>query len=456
MSAQGDTASPRRRTLPLAAIAPLAPLAVVAVLASRPIRDNSFLWHIRAGSLQQDAQSVLSADPFSFTAFAQEWRTQSWLAELLYASLETTFGGLAWANWMTFIVAACTLGLVGLAVWRSLPSPFGVGLVLAVVVWLMGPFVQPRPVIFSFFLLALLVVVLVRRDELVWVVIPILWLWAGVHGSWILGGLLVALEWIRTGDRRLFFAGGIGGIATLATAHGIGTWAIVLSFLESREMLGRMQEWAPPQLMNYTQAPYLLVLAGLAIALAMRRITLRDLVVIIPFAILGLTSRRAVVPATIVLAPWAALALSSIRFPRSRISARAGLVLIGAVGALALLPMAVAPLGVLNTDRFPAPALVALLEDRRAFHGDAEGGYLIYAEWPERRVYIDDRAELYGIGLFDEYQATIDGAFERTFERWGIDAVLARQDWDLVPALTASGWRTLGEDNAHVVMVPGP
>ena len=36
------------------------------------------------------------------------------------------------------------------------------------------------------------------------------------------------------------------------------------------------------------------------------------------------------------------------------------------------------------------------LADVPTFHDDSTGGYLIWAEGPERLVYIDDRAELYG------------------------------------------------------------
>ena len=65
---------------------------IVAVIAGRlPIRDNSFLWHVRAGSLQIDQGSVLVADPFSFTRAGEAWRTQSWLLELGYARLDDAF-----------------------------------------------------------------------------------------------------------------------------------------------------------------------------------------------------------------------------------------------------------------------------------------------------------------------------------------------------------------------------
>ena len=393
-SASGSKASGPR----LVWIAPLVPLFMVALFAARPIKDNSFLWHIRAGSAQSTVGEVLNNDVFSFTKFGAEWRTQSWLVELLYSWLEASFGGLSWVNWMVFIVASSTVGFIGLAVYRSTRSPISTGFVLIVAAWLMGPFTQPRPVLFSYALAALLVVVVQNRDRLAWAVVPVIWLWAGVHGSWVLGGLLVLLEWLRTKDKRLFWAGLVSAAATLATAHGIGTWKIVITFFESREALDLIEEWAAPEFLDVVQAPYLLLIAGVIIAAIRGKIELRDLIVILPFMFFGMSSRRAVFPAAIVLIPWAARAIPPIPVSKARTSS----IVVGVAAALvvvvAMLPMVTRPLGELDDERFPSAAMAGALGEDRAFHGDAEGGYLIYAEWPDRLIYIDDRAELYRQG----------------------------------------------------------
>ena len=76
-------------------IAPLVPFFLVAVIVAAPIRDNSFLWHVRAGTIQLDSLRVLTEDPFSLTFTGTPWRTQSWWMEFLYAHLERWFVGLA-------------------------------------------------------------------------------------------------------------------------------------------------------------------------------------------------------------------------------------------------------------------------------------------------------------------------------------------------------------------------
>ena len=106
---------------------PLVPVFLVALFSAGAIGDNSFLWHVRAGEAQFDAGSVLSADIFSSTELGTQWYTQSWLAELLYHGLESGASSLVWANWMTLIVALATLLFVGIAVYRSTPSPLTTG-----------------------------------------------------------------------------------------------------------------------------------------------------------------------------------------------------------------------------------------------------------------------------------------------------------------------------------------
>lgn len=432
---------------------PLVPLFLVSLLVAGPISDNSFLWHIRAGDVQFDLGHVLSADVFSFTELGTQWRTQSWLAELLYHGLDSMWGGLVWANWMTLFGAFTTLLLVGFAMYRSTPSPLTTGFALLVAVWLVGPFIQPRPVIFSFVLLAALVVVLQNRDRVVWMVVPIIWIWAALHGSWVIGGILILLEWARTGDRRVFKAGVVALLATLATAHGVGTWSIVLDFFESRDALALMSEWKVPDFGSPAQMPYLLVVGGILIAAVRGKISMRDLIVVLPFLFFGMTARRTVVPATIVLASWAALALPPVTVRRSNTKPVLVAAVLITVAGLGLIPMLGAT-GELDATRFPTEDVTAKLAGTNPFYDDGVGGYLIYAEWPDRLVWIDDRAELHGAERLSELTRAVRGQYVEVFDRYGFDAALVRPDWALTDQLQSDGWRVDHETDEFMILVP--
>ena len=418
----------------------LTPWIGVVVGASRPIRDNSFLWHVRAGDLQLAAGEVLTSDPFSYTMAGQPWRTQSWLADLLYGSLERATGGLGWVPWLLILGGGLVIILVGLATFRRVSDPRPVALTLVALTWLGLPNLVPRPVLFSFVLLALLVVALEVKAE--WTVPLILWVWAGLHGSFVLGLGLLVLDALRRrmALRRATWRIALSLIAVSLTAHGLGVWAMLTSFLTNREALSFLSEWAAPDLLSMAAAPYVLIIVAVMVAATVGRIEVRELWVVVPFLVFGLTSARALMPAAIVLAPFAASVWrpGTITGAAVRGPARVNLV-IGA--ALIVLPfLTLVGFEGVDEDRFPVQA-AAHLEAGAVWHDDATGGYLIYAN--RLPVFVDDRAELFGAGFFREFVDTRRGTpvWRSVFERYGIEQALVATDAGLAEVLTAEGWK---------------
>lgn len=434
--------------------APLVPLLLVTIAATAPIRDNSFLWHIRAGAVQLSNGRVITDDPFSFTMAEAPWRTQSWLSELLYGQLEAWFGGLSWVNVMVGVLAMATALLVGLSIYRGVRSPIATGFAMIVTVWLAGPFIQPRPVIASYVLLAALVLVLQNRDRLIWLAVPLIWIWAGVHGSWVIGGGLLILEWLRTSDRRIFNAGVAALASVFMTAHGLGVWSILVDFADAQGALAMMDEWGVPDFADVAQAPYLLVIAGVIVAAMRGKMSPRDLIVILPFLFFGLTSKRAVFPAAIVLAPWAALAIPRIELPKSKSSPLVAGVAFALVVLLTMSAWLVRPLGDLDYEVFPSPEIQEAMLGRNVFHDDVAGGFLIYDEWPDRLVFIDDRAELYSADRIREMLEIRSGLYEEAFAAYGFDAALTKETWGLTERLDTDGWVRVAENDPFIVFYP--
>jgi hypothetical protein len=443
--------TPQRRRIELLDLAPALTLVLVAAMAARPIGDASFLWHIRSGSAQHAINSVITIDPFSFTRLGEDWRTQSWLVELLYSTLESSFDSYAWVNWMVFFIGIVTVMFVALSLYRAVPSPMSVAIALVPLLWLMAPWLRPRPVVFSYLLLAALVVVLQNRERVIWIVVPIIWMWAAMHGSWVIGGGLIVLELIRTRDRRILFAGVAAMLSTLATAHGIGAWLVLVKFQEAGEALELLIEWQTPNFTSLLQAPFVLVIVGIIVAAMKGRIRPRDLVVIVPFLLFGLSANRSVVVATIVLAPWAMLALPVIRVPSSKRSSVVLVVAGVAIAAIVLLPMVTVPLGTFDDEKFPSAEMQEAMAGRSLFHSDVMGGYLMFSEWPTRLVYIDDRAELYGVDFFEGYLEALSGSYEELFDQYAFDAAVTEDEWLLTQRLEDDGWRRIVEDDGLVL-----
>lgn len=432
---------------------PLVPLLALSVFAAQAIRDNSFLWHIRSGAVQLDGIRVLTEDVFTGSTAGQAWRTQSWLVEIGYAQLERWWPGLGWVAWMVFAFAAATFALVGLTIYGKTRSIFVIVPWLFVFAWLLGPFTVPRPVLFSFLLLAALVLVLALGESSWFLVVPLLWIWAAVHGYWVLGIGLVFLEAIRLGARKLAAIGVVAAVAASLTAHGLGVWAVLSDFAGSGAALGVISEWQPPDFGSIYHAPFLLLILGVLVAAARGRIGLRDLIVLAPFLLYGLTARRAIPVAVIVTISAAALAwtprVGTVR-PGKQPSALLSWVAAGVVAILILTPL-LRWRPEFDSTVLGADAAYTALSTDHFFHYTAAGGYVIYRFWPELIAAIDDRAELHGDRLVRFAEAK-NGEYEALFAEEGFTEALVGVDWPLAHLLEGAGWVDVYRDATHVVL----
>jgi len=84
------------------------------------------------------------------------------------------------------------------------------------------------------------------------------------------------------------------------------------------------------------------------------------------------------------------------------------------------------------------------------------GGYFIWKLYPEYRVYIDGRADLYGDAFMDDLATTFylrGDSWRSPLEKWGIRTVVLPPDAPLVTALRAlPDWETMYADNQAVVL----
>ncbi len=378
------------------------PFLGLALRAGLPLRDNSFLWHVRAGVDQLGVGEVIRSDPYSFTRQGAPWRTQSWLLELGYGRLETWFPGLSWVPWFLFGVVAAALAVVLVVLWGRNGAHVGVIVVFAGIGWLSQPYAQPRPVAVSFVLFALVAALMGSRRPPLWVIPPLIWLWASMHGSFVVGLGFLVLDAMRRRSRRQAMAVGLGAAAATLTAHGVGVWRILLDFAANREGLQLIQEWQPPDFATPWLAAFVVLLAILMIGLAAGRIAPTALVVIIPAVAFGLMSARSVLPSVLLLTPWLGEAAGAVP-DRPETAANRAVVWATTTGLVVAAVFALASWPGVDETLFPSTLAVAAPGDGPLFASVAAAGYLIYAD-DERRVFVDDRVELYGAELLKGYE----------------------------------------------------
>jgi hypothetical protein len=445
----GAAARPQGRRLSIAHLALLLPWIALVIDAWDSIVDNSFLWHIRAGTVQADQAAVITADPFSFTVAGETWRTQSWLVELLYGTAERATG-LGFVPYMLLLTGGLTFFGIGLIAYRRSKSVPATAFVLVLSILALISFLVPRPVLFSYLLMTLAILAW-DRPQARWSLPFLFWIWGAVHASFVIGLAYVGLSLIAKREWRAFPTAVVAGLATLGTAHGLGVISFLLDFGQNSAALQYLTEWRRPELLEPVFLPFLGALVFIVIGAFRARILPRHLWLIVPLSVLGLSSVRAIPPAFLALVPPLALSLSGLDIG-SKAGLRPRLAVIFAVVVLGL-PFLLISGSRLSEERFPLEA-VASLDGSPTFHDDVVGGYLIWAEGPDRKVYIDDRAELYGDRRMAEFVEVRRGEveWEPVFDRDGIEQALLPINGHLVGELREAGWVTVHEDEHFTVL----
>ena len=235
----------------------LAAAAVAAVLIALAMtRADVDLWgHIRFGTDINESGRIDDVDPYSFTS-DRPWVNHEWLAEVLFATAWRAAGGAG----LIALKLACALGAIGFLHLRlryaRVPAQVQFMLLGLALVGTLPRITHVRPQLFSVLLFAALIFILARaehgpRIRLAWTV-PLLTLWANLHGGWIVGLATVGLwtlgdAWQRRAEgwracNGLGFAAA-AALATLINPYGIGLWAFLLETVRfGREEIG---EWGP-------------------------------------------------------------------------------------------------------------------------------------------------------------------------------------------------------------------
>lgn len=445
-----------------------------------PLGDNSFLWHLRTGHVILDS-GIPRSDPYSFTVPGSRWVAQSWLAEVLYAALDRVFGPFG----IRLLMAATGMAIAVLGFRLALRiggSRVPAVLLTAAALWASATMWSPRPLLLGGLALSMLVWVLEAPSS--WlgrrplVAIPlIMWIWANVHGTFVLGFVYLALHllggWLdgavpwRGSQRRLLACGVLAGAVCFANPYGP---ALVLFPFElvGRDVLRDVTEWRSPDLDTVRGVAYACWASVLmaCLALGRNRPSRRDIVVTLPFVFLGWWALRNVTIAPLVTLPIAARALAGGR--RGGVEATADspaappVVHWALAGAIVLLAAAwvIQEAGRPDFDAtgYPVKAMQALERDellgRRMLTEDWSAGYVILRWWPRQRVFIDDRYDMYSDSVINDYVTIARGqeGWARRLDRRKIDLVVWSRGAVLDQLLAeAPVWRRIYRDTETIV-----
>jgi len=455
-------------------------IVIVALIGGRRLfGDADAATHVATGSWILEHQKVPKVDPFSGTRAGAEWFAHEWLADLASALAYRACGWNGLVAGAAMVIVLAHVLLFRFLVGRGDDVLVAFGAVVAAAAtasshWL----ARPHLITVLFLVIWTLVleqVVRVRwRRRALMALPPLALVWSNVHGGFLLAFAVLACYGLgvclagRAGRSLLpplvaAFAG--SGLCVLVNPWG---WRLprhlVAFFAFHGPALRATSEFAPVAADRAGIALFLFAaLCAGAIACGLRG----ALVPFHPGTLLALALTTAMAFRSIrhveVMVIFGAIVISGGLSPflrarvdpqtRSQLEAlrvregscgggvvAAGLAVLWALAVLGFLPRAG-----FDPAQFPVGAVEALKRSGPApagpvFAPDVWGGYLIL-EWPEARVYVDGRWDMYGDEFFERYSDIYlaRGVWSSALDEAGVTLVLLPLDAPLAAAMRASG-----------------
>jgi hypothetical protein len=372
--------------------------------------DTDTFWQIKVGEWILAQHAVPNVDNYSWTKAGAPWISSSWLSQVLFAAAYQL------AGWRGVVaVSALAIGAAFALLVRLLSSRISIaaaGVAAMVAFALAQPHLLARPHVLAMPVMVAWVAGLVaaadrRAAPSPWL-LPLLALWANLHGSFLLGLALVGpigLDALCNAQapRRKTLASkwalfGIGAlIACCATPYGWDTLFAARKILDLGGVLAVISEWAP---VSFAQVGMFEVCLLLAIATVLYLgVTLPPTRILLALGLLHMAlSHDRHIEVFALLLPLVLLTPLADRFGWRRDAAPASgsAATITAVIAAFLIVGAAAlhPIKLAADERYqPAIAALQALNVTRVFNDDLLGGYMI---WNDLAPFIDGRSELYG------------------------------------------------------------
>src|SRR5271166_2359559 len=464
-------------------------------MTARNAIDPDLWWHLRTGQMIVETGHVPHADPFSFTRTGHAWVSHEWLSDVVFYQLWKRGGAPALIIFSAIVTTAGFMLLYLRCLCDGVKQHWA-AVATAVGALASAPSWGVRPQMFTFMLASLLLWLIEcgeHRPRLLLWIPPLFLLWLNLHAGFALGPALLLAYGVgllletALGDtpwqqarpilRRVLLL----LLACLALVplnpSGAHLYRYPLDTLRSPGMRSFIGEWRSPDFHQSLYTPFMVVWLLLVIALACSRTRLQGRV-IVPLLLTSFAALDAVrhIPIFVLIAlPAIAAALPVAPGDRSGLKS-ATLVAPMASRLRPLFNWAVVVLlagfacvrwtslahnqTVREAQRFPQRAIAALRSSDyplNVFVYYDWGGYAIWKLYPQYRVFVDGRADLYGDELLRESIKTVPElrtGWRAVLDSWKVQAVVLPASCAITEALLLDPeWHVAFSDSQAVVLI---
>jgi hypothetical protein len=458
---------------------------------SRLLSDADIGWHIRNGQQIISTQTVPRTDSFSSTMSGKPWYAWEWLSDLVIGLVYNGVG-LNGVVLLAALVIALTFALLfRYALARGTSFPLAVIFVLLAVAASTIHFLA-RPHLVTWLLtliwfevmdVAEMKAILHDRPEknLYWLPVLML-LWVNLHGGFVLALVLTAI-YLLAALLPQFFGGreapdhyiktlsataALTLLVTFLNPYGYGLHVHVFQYLSDRFFMNHINEFLSPNFHGASEKCFgaLVLISILTFALSLRRPRPSHLLVALFATYAGLYASRNIPIASIlivlVIAPVVSHALTpssdrgkselppyaqTLQSFSQRMIAMEGqlrthlwpVVVLLLSSAIALQHgrwgSALLMDAKFDPKRFPVQAAEVLRQQavhEPVFTPDSWSGYLIYRLYPQLKVVVDDRHDLYGERFLKQYLKVVrvEPGWGQILDEWNVN-------WAVVPATSS-------------------
>jgi hypothetical protein len=444
------------------------------LMGKRLLADGDTGYHIRAGEIILDTLSVPKYDIFSFLSPPLPWTAQEWLSEVIMALLHRTFGLTGVVIFFAFLISA-----VYYLMFRILRTRNGNILAVVFTVLIVAASSQvhwlARPHIFSFLLMVIWYYLLdlyqYKDKNYLYCLAPLMLLWVNLHAGFMLGFILLGVYFLGNIIRIIFpERNGIG-----ARKQKARTLGLVMSLCAIVALLNPNGYHILIYPFNLTSSTFLFLFLLAVITISRKPLNIIEIFLVLLFTYMSLYSVRYIPLFCIAVAPILLKQINAIlqngtgRFmaflaradniARTDESARG--YLWPAIAILVVAIFVAKGLMVYEFDREkkPVKAVEFLKKEHLSgnmFNNDEFGDYIIYSAYPQYKVFIDGRLDMYGPERLKEY---IDVTFakhewEKTLEKYEIKWIIFNADSIFCTfLLTNNDWRLIYADKVANIFV---
>lgn len=437
------------------------------------LNDPDTLWQITVGQSILDHHAVPETDVYSFTKQGQPWISTQWLSQVMYAKAYAVAG---WSGPVVIAAAAIalTFALLARQVGRHL-SENAMLVFVAVALTLTMPHLLARPHVLAMPVMVLWIGGLIdaadRREAPSFALLPLIALWANLHGGFVFGLFLigpVALDALVSAERqaRMRLAqrwatfGCAALVASCATPYGWNALLASHKILSLGSALPLILEWRPADF-GHIGIFELTLLTGIGLALY-RGVRLPPMRIALLLGLVHMALSQSRAAEILALVAPMLLAEPLVRqgggtdVSTAKPAAR-GVLIAGIVVALLAGTVAYASVKRYEPNMRGMPvAAVAELKKRdltRVFNDYDFGGYLIASGVP---TFIDGRTELFGERFFIDHdnasRLTAPKDLFRLLEEYKIEATLMRTQSAAAKLLDhIDGWQKIYSDDIATV-----